>query len=77
MDTPTYRYLVAHPEILSFVRQHPKWYRLLGREPGLLVDLIRETRVYYGKTFPQRIEKIQEHMQMVQMLLKLSEVMKD
>lgn len=77
MDTMTYQYVSAHPEILAFVRKHPIWYRLLARDPDQLGELVREARIYYGRTFPQRVEKIQEHIQMVQMLLKLSEVMKD
>lgn len=77
MDPKTYRYLIAHPDLLKFVRYHPIWYRYLSRDPNKIYELPKEAKKYYGNTFPQRLEKVNDRIQMVNMLVQLAEIMKD
>lgn len=77
MDAETYRYLTSHPELLTFVRYHPIWYRYLSRDPNKIHELSRVAKKFYGYTFTQRLERLNNQIQMVGMLIQLTEAMKD
>ncbi len=51
-----------YPELRQYVRQHPSWYRRLSREPSQLSALEKEANYFYGRTLPQRVEKVQSHL---------------
>lgn len=68
MDTETRIMLRERPELIRFIRVHPQWYRYLAREPASFSDLEREAKVYYGKTLPQRVERIGNQLQMLRLL---------
>ncbi|MFD2043990.1 YlbE-like family protein [Ornithinibacillus salinisoli] len=77
MNKTCYDYLKSRPELLHFVRHNPIWYRYLSRDPSSLPEIEKEAKRFYGKTFPQQVEKINGHVQMVGMLLQFAETMKD
>ncbi|AUJ26794.1 hypothetical protein CAI16_00440 [Virgibacillus dokdonensis] len=77
MDPLCYDYLKQQPELLQFVRMNPVWYRYLSRDPSLLPEVKKEAKRFYGKTFPQQVEKVNQHMQMVSMLMQFAGAMKD
>ncbi|WP_096199230.1 YlbE-like family protein [Bacillus sp. FJAT-45350] len=64
-------FLNSQPELKQYIRQHPYWYRRLGREPYLIETLKKEADQFYGRTFPQRIEKFQGNLQLAMMLLQM------
>ncbi|WP_226037916.1 YlbE-like family protein [Aquibacillus saliphilus] len=77
MQPGLYQYLRSRPDLLQFVRLNPQWYRELTRAPSRIKDLERESKVFYGKTVPQRIEKLSSQVQMVSMLIQMAGAMKD
>ncbi|QGS68600.1 hypothetical protein CV093_09060 [Oceanobacillus sp. 143] len=53
------------------------WYRYLSRDPNNILEMEKEAKKFYGKTLPQRLEKISSNMQMVGMLMQFADAMKD
>ncbi|SES39743.1 YlbE-like family protein [Salipaludibacillus aurantiacus] len=77
MRTDVYDYVKANPQIHKYLRTHPVWYRRLGREPERLPEMIKESNVYYGKTFPQRVEQIQRNMNLAMMMIEMMKQVKE
>ncbi|SET29888.1 YlbE-like protein [Oceanobacillus limi] len=77
MNSSCYNYLKSRPELLQFVRSNPMWYRYLTRDPNRIYEIEKEAKRFYGKTFPQQVEKINNGVQMVGMFLQFAETMKD
>ncbi|GAB3799922.1 YlbE-like family protein [Virgibacillus kimchii] len=77
MDENTYQYLESNPSLLKFVRYNPIWYRYLAREPELVRGIEKEAKKFYGKTFSQRMDRVNNHVQMMGMLMQFAEAMKD
>ncbi|MRH42141.1 hypothetical protein GH741_05555 [Aquibacillus halophilus] len=77
MEPNLYQFLRSRPELLKFIRLNPQWYRELTRNPSRIQDLEKEANVFYGRTVPQRIEKISNQVQMVSMLIQMAGAMKD
>ncbi|WLV25663.1 YlbE-like family protein [Aciduricibacillus chroicocephali] len=68
MDSDTRIRLREQPELIRYVRMHPDWYRQLSRDPESFSKLEKEAKVFYGKTFPQRVERIGNQLQMLRLL---------
>lgn len=62
-------YINQRPELKQFIRNNPIWYRYLSRNPESVVQLEHEAKQFYGKTFPQKIERFQSNLNMAMMLL--------
>lgn len=77
MDSNSHKFLKSNPHLIHFVRQNPEWYRYISRDPSCLREIESEAKVYYGKTLPQRLKKINEQLQMADMLFSLASAMKD
>ncbi|HLR66037.1 YlbE-like family protein [Virgibacillus alimentarius] len=77
MHEVSYSYLQNHPELLVFVRYNPVWYRYLSRDPNKLEELEKEAKRFYGKTFTKRLEKMNNQVQMITMLMQFAGAMKD
>ncbi|MBM7598708.1 hypothetical protein JOC34_001065 [Virgibacillus halotolerans] len=77
MDSFSYYYVSNNPEIAKFIRYNPVWYRYLSRDPNRINELEKEAKKFYGKTFPQKVEKLNNQMQMVSMLIQFAGAMKD
>ncbi|MGM8211861.1 YlbE-like family protein [Virgibacillus sp. W0430] len=77
MDHTCYKYLKEQPHLLRFIRYNPVWYRSITRNPDCLSEIEKEAKKFYGKTFPQKLEQMNEHMKMAHMVLSLTEAMKD
>ncbi|MFA9557333.1 YlbE-like family protein [Evansella sp. AB-rgal1] len=71
MRTEVYNYIRNEPELHRFLRYHPNWYRKLSRNPYMLKDMEKEAKVFYGKTYPQRIDRLQNSMNMAVMMLEM------
>ncbi|ADC48239.1 MULTISPECIES: YlbE-like family protein [Alkalihalophilus] len=63
--------LNERPELRQFIRQNPIWYRKLGRDPSLIPALEKEANFFYGKTIPQRVEKMQNHLGLAMMMIEM------
>jgi hypothetical protein len=77
MEKDLYQYLITRPDLVNFIRFNPKWYRYLSREPARVSEIEQEAKRFYGKTFPQKIERLNNNVAMVGMLLQFAEMMKD
>lgn len=77
MNVACYQFLQKNPDVANFIRYHPVWYRYLSRDPHRVYELVDEANEFYGKTFPQRLEKLSNQVQMVNMLIQIAGSMKD
>lgn len=77
MQQLSYQFLQANPELLHFVRFNPVWYRYIARDPGVLNELPLEAKKFYGKTFPQKLEKWSNQAEMIGMFLHFADALKD
>ncbi len=68
-------YLQSRPDLTMFVRENPIWYRKLSRSPEKVFEIEQEAKVFYGRTFPQRIDRLNERIQLANMLLGMMNVM--
>lgn len=64
-------FLSSRPDLARFVREKPIWYRLLSRSPEKMYQIEQEARIFYGQTFSQRIDRIQQQVQLVQILMNM------
>ena len=65
------QYLLNDPQLRQFVRHKPYWYRRLAREPGSLEQLKQEANHFYGRSFTDRIGRLQNNLQMAMMLMNM------
>lgn len=77
MNEGVYHYLQTNKHLLNFIRHQPMWYRYLSRDPEKIHELEEAAKVFYGKTMSQRLEKVNEHIQLIHMLVQLSQLSKD
>ncbi|MFS0672325.1 YlbE-like family protein [Ornithinibacillus sp. 179-J 7C1 HS] len=77
MNKEIYTYLRTRPELINFIRHNPEWYRYLSRDPNRVSEIEMEAKRFYGKTISQKLEKVNQNVQMVGMLLQFAEMMKD
>jgi hypothetical protein len=70
-------YLERQRDLKQFVREQPKWYRKLSRNPYDLESLEIESLHYYKKTIPHQIEKFSNGVQMAQMMFSMFQAMKN
>lgn len=63
--------LFERPELRQYIRQHPNWYRKLSRDPSQIPLLEKEANQFYGKTLPQRVEKVQNSLGLVMMMMEM------
>ncbi|SET85962.1 YlbE-like protein [Salinibacillus kushneri] len=73
MQANVYQYLTNRPELLHFVRMNPSWYRILTRYPERVVLLENSSKSFYGQTFSQKMGKLNEQLNLLSMLLSMSE----
>ncbi|WP_404452484.1 YlbE-like family protein [Virgibacillus necropolis] len=67
-----YHYLKSEPNLLRFVRHNPVWYRYLSRDPSRIMEIEKEAKKFYGKTWPQQFEKASNKLSMMKMLVQLA-----
>ncbi|QDP40069.1 YlbE-like family protein [Radiobacillus deserti] len=77
MQPSLYQYIQSNQEMVSYIREHPEWYRRLTRNPDSIQEMEQEMKVYYGRTVPQKMERFASQMQMVSMFIQLAGSMKD
>lgn len=72
MDKDCYNYLKSQPSLLKFVRYNPEWYRYLSRDPSRITEIDKAAKSFYGKTWPQQIEKANDKLSMMKMFIQLA-----
>lgn len=71
MRKDLYLYVRHDPMLHQYIRMHPHWYRKLGRNPESIVQLKQEAKQYFGKTLPQRVEKLHQNLQLAMMVMQM------
>lgn len=77
MQPHCYQYLISRPDLAHFVRLNPSWYRYLTREPHRMHELPKEADIFYGRTFGQKVERLNDQVKMVNMIIQMMGAMKD
>jgi hypothetical protein len=70
-------YLDQKPDEKLFVRLHPEWYRLLGRDPWRLSQLKKSADEFYGRTLGQRLDRLNNQVGLISMLMTMTQAMAD
>jgi YlbE-like protein len=70
-------FLANRQDLVFFLRNQPVWYRRLSREPYALKEFEEASRTFYGQTFPQKVDRFQNQLNMVNMMLALMTQLKN
>lgn len=68
-------YLASRQDLTMFIRGNPSWYRILSRSPEKMFEIEQKAKVYYGQTFPQKIDRLQQQIQLANVLVGMMNVM--
>jgi len=71
MRIEVYQYISSRPDLKNYIRMNPIWYRRLSRNPYQISMLEEEANHFYGRTFPQRMEKLQNSIQIASVLMQM------
>lgn len=69
------RYLDERPEERLFIRLHPEWYRRLSRSPQDLNRLKPEADFFFGRTFGQRLDRLNDRANMLLLMMSVAQAM--
>jgi YlbE-like protein len=70
-------FLKSDEDYIKFIRQKPKWYRKLSRNPELIEEFRLASLEFFGKTIPQRVDKLQNQVQMASFMIDMFHVLKE
>ncbi|GLY10601.1 YlbE-like family protein [Bacillus badius] len=59
----------SNKEWHDYLRREPSWYRLLSRDPYQIEAFERASLQFYKKTFPDRISRLNDSLQMASALM--------
>lgn len=68
-------YLNTRPDLKYYIREKPEWYRTLSRNPFAMAELEEGAKVFYGRTFGQRVDRFHQQLQNFGLLMELISVM--
>lgn len=68
-------YLNTRPDLKYYIREKPEWYRKLSRNPFSVAELEEGAKVFYGRTFGQRVDRFHQQLQNFGLLMELISVM--
>ncbi|WP_100487579.1 YlbE-like family protein [Sporolactobacillus pectinivorans] len=68
-------YLDGRVEEKLFVRLHPEWYRRLSRAPWELNRLKPAADLFYGRTFGQKLDRLNQRAGLLSMLMGMAQEM--
>ncbi|MDY0396279.1 YlbE-like family protein [Virgibacillus halophilus] len=77
MDQQLFTSIKSQPEYRQFLRMNPVWYRYLSRDPASFSTFKKESALFHGKTVGQRIERLQDTVNLANMLLQFTREMQD
>jgi hypothetical protein len=77
LEQETYYFLEQRQDLWKFIRKNPEWYRYLARDVNRIEEMEQVAKQYYGKTIPQRLEKAQQNIQLVRLLMDMAGAFQD
>ncbi|WP_449539896.1 YlbE-like family protein [Ferdinandcohnia sp. Marseille-Q9671] len=76
MRKETYEYIQSKKKIQTFIRENPIWYRKLSRNPSDFQALEREAKAYFKQTFPHKVQKLNQSLEMASFMLQMYQGMR-
>jgi hypothetical protein len=70
-------FLQGNEDYIKFIRNQPRWYRTLSRNPGQLEEFRLASLQFFGKTIPQRVDKLQNQVQMASFMVEMFQALKE
>jgi hypothetical protein len=64
-------FLNHRPDLKFMIRENPEWYRTLSRNPFAIQMLEESSNYFYGKTFGQQIDRLNEQLHSVSAMMSL------
>lgn len=61
----------SDPNLTSFIREYPIWYKLLNRNPNMFNEFVRDMKDKYKLTTTDRINKTLNNISMIQSLIEV------
>lgn len=61
----------SDPNLTSFIRDYPIWYKYLNRNPSSFNDFVRDMKDKYKLTTTDRINKTLNNISMIQSLIEV------
>ena len=61
----------SDPNLTSFIREYPIWYKNLNRNPNLFNEFVRDMKEKYKLTTTDRINKTLNNISMIQSLIEV------
>ena len=65
MELKVIHAIKSNPLLYSYLRVNSSWYSVLNRDSSRLRDIEKEARHYYKMTFPDKIERFTNQMEMI------------
>ncbi len=66
-----YSYIEADKDLLNYLRLNPIWYRKLMRQPQLISDFQTESKFFFRKSIPDRVNQFSNGVQAASMMLSM------
>lgn len=61
----------SDPNLTSFIREYPIWYKYLNRNPNMFNEFVRDMKDKYKLTTTDRINKTLNNISMIQSLIEV------
>lgn len=61
----------------AFIREQPRWYRTLSRDPNQVAAFEAAAKEYYEQTLPQKVEKIANSLEMAALMFNMFQGMQE
>lgn len=71
------QYLKTDKKIQQFIRENPRWYRNLTRNPRDLQSLQLSSQNYFQQTIPHKVEKFSNTLGLASMMLQMYQSMRE
>ena len=75
MRQDIYELIEADEDLLNFLRQQPIWYRRLSRNPQDFELFSTETKYFFKKSIPDRVNQLSNSVQMASMMVSMFQSM--
>ncbi|WP_027408252.1 YlbE-like family protein [Anoxybacteroides tepidamans] len=71
------QYIQSKKMLQMFIREKPRWYRILSRDPSKLASFELKALEYYEQTLPHKVEKVANSLEMASLMLHMFQAIRD
>ena len=69
MQISTMHVIKSNPLLKSYLKVNSSWYKMLNRDGNSIKEMEKEARRYFKLTFPDKIERFSNQMNMISMFM--------